>query len=123
MVTLICEVCTHRVGTTTRDRLALPLRGTMFDPPDVGYPAPFPADAEWPYLFCPMCRKRAMVFEDVVLTDEGYIHLAPAPVEDEEAALIRQILDLRASGKTTGEIGAELGITQQKAAAIVRHKS
>jgi len=78
---LRCEMCLTNIGTFDPETLALPLQGAMFAPLGPGYIPPFPAEAGWLDLLCPICRLRAMGWDlnshDMVrpnrlLTPEGY---------------------------------------------------
>ena len=71
ILTIYCDICEHKLATAEREALQAPLTGAMFAPPESGYPAPFPAEAEWLYLLCPMCGYRAFTHSDQVDTKEA----------------------------------------------------
>lgn len=108
---VICEICGHHLGTTTRDRLRLPLEAAMFDAPEAGYPPPFLDGADWEWMRCPMCNKRPFIREDAITTTDGVVELAEEMPEPD--AVSERIAELHAQGLRPAEIGTEVGMTHQ----------
>ncbi len=89
-----CELCFTDIGTCDPAMLRTPLTGAMFGPLRAGYFPPFPEDAGWEGLMCPICGKRAVGHDpdrpetfrtDRILTPEGYFVVEGA-VEGKRAA-------------------------------------
>jgi len=68
-----CEICDHWLATVDTDTLSLPIDSSMFKPPGIGYPDPFPFDFSigWVDMRCPVCRKRPFIEEGTFKTDRG----------------------------------------------------
>ena len=64
---LVCENCKQVIGSFETTQVKLPLTGAMFQskfPPKRQVPGPFQASAEWMYLNCTQCNKRAIFVSD-----------------------------------------------------------
>lgn len=136
IIRIQCEICTHHVANADTARLALPIRGAMFDPPGPGYPPPFVDDVDWIWMRCPMCAKRPFLEEGrFLLMDRSelsretfYTIEPPEPVQEREVQELAEVLPapttfaqvvpedkileaiflMADSGLTTGEISKKL---------------
>ncbi len=102
-----CEMCFTDIGTCDPATLRTPLTGAMFGPLRAGYFPPFPVDASWEGLLCPICGKRAVGHDpdrletfrtDRILTPEGYFVVEGAGKRG------------RTDGLTDGKSGAKGGV-------------
>lgn len=82
-----CEMCLSDIGTYDPGAVRAPLAGHMFGPLGPGFTPPFPPDAPFEGLLCPLCGRRAVGHDlerpeafrtDRLLTPEGHFLAEPA---------------------------------------------
>lgn len=83
-----CEMCLSDIGTCDPGGVHAPLAGHMFGPLGPGFTPPFPPDAPFEALLCPLCGRRAVGHDltrpeayrmDRLLTPEGHFVVESAP--------------------------------------------
>lgn len=90
---VICSVCRERIGKVSSLSLAYPLQGSMIESPDKehGVPDPFPPEADWEHMLCPMGRNHRPFFDDnKILTDKGMLII---PRDGSEIYLVEPCFD------------------------------
>ena len=65
MVDIYCEICHEKIAQADLDTMRAPMRGSMFFSPDPfhDFPAPFPPEATWEDMKCPICQHRPFIHE------------------------------------------------------------
>jgi hypothetical protein len=79
---IVCEICKEKIAIVREAVVPLqfPMDGSMFIGPLPGRtPAPWDKRLTWIDMRCPVCHNRPFLYEDRVLTTEGYYDL---PIKD-----------------------------------------
>lgn len=105
MIDIYCQICFELIAKADPKSLCTPITGEMFKSPDThhGIPDPFPPEAGWEDMKCPVCQHRPFVFQDQVMIQvEGtvsktfepmFLHPCGIEMEADMPPLIEQIFN------------------------------
>lgn len=90
---LICETCQSWIGNFDPNDLSLPLMPEMFKPivEAPSHRPPFNHLLTWEWFQCPICNKKPFYSPEKLLTDEGYIVVAPRAQESASEAVAENL--------------------------------
>ena len=87
---LQCDICREVIGKFDPETLSMPLNGRMFEPKTHQYPHPFPP-VDWIEMRCPICRKRPFIYQERVMTPNGYYEIGSSIYPGEETRPVQAI--------------------------------